>query len=874
MRGVMVNALVTLLALLLSMGASRGEKNWVSYKDGTIEWLCQKIEGTETCKIKPEPARKELRIKGKVKIPSEVTIDGKTLKVVTVAKNAFSGCEKLSEVFIPEGVDTIEERAFYSCAELSTLQLPQCLKVIGEQSFSRCGKLESVNIPVNVESIGYDAFQYCSKLEKFEVAAENKHLSAVDGVLFNKDKTALLRYIIGPGGDSYTIPTTVKSIGARAFIMGEGRLKTVNISANVESIGYDAFQDCNELEKFEVAAGNGHFSEAGGVLFNKDKTALLCYPRGLSADSYDIPEKVKSIGACAFYGNGKLQTVNIPAGVTAIGKHAFEECSVLERVVVPKGVSTIEPNTFYFCDNLKSVELPERLKTIGEEAFSTCESLEIVVLPEGLTSIGKSAFAFSPKFSEVTIPTSVTEIGEGAFSGTPLTSVVIPAGVKKLNGTFSGCIFLEKVTLPEGLEVLEGTFSACEKLTEITIPASVISIEDWTFYGSISLNRVYYLAEADAAVTENAFDGIADPATLFVRKGEKVKIEGNGKAWKAKFKVIEERNVVTFDADGGLPTPAAQWLKDDNKGAEKPAKDPVKEGFRFKGWTLLISGEDYHFDTKVEGNIALKAKYIAEYTLTITAGTNGSVKVIRDNAQGDALTDGAKLKERNKLFIVATPAAGYELETLTVNGAAHANSSVFTVGKANVEVKATFKAKSGATPPAVAEYTLTITAGANGSVKVTRDNAQGEELTSGAKLHEGDKLFIAATPAAGYELEALTVNGKDHANSSVFTVGKANVAVAATFKAQGGATPPSAVESVLLAAARVVQNPIANALVLEGVSTAERIEVYSLAGVRTYACAPRGEDRMEIATGSWASGTYVVRIIAADGEKAIRIVKR
>ena len=692
MRRVMANALVTLLALLLSVGASRGEEIWVSYNDGTLEWSCLKIEGTETCKIKP--ANKS-DIQGAVTIPNEVTIDGKTLKVVTVAEEAFSNCTKLSEVSIPEGIEAIEESAFSGCEELSTLQLPQSLKVIEEESFEGCA-LSSVNIPANVESIGYDAFQSCSK-----------------------------------------------------------------------------------LKKFEVAVGNGHFSEAGGVLFNNDKTALLCYPMGLSAESYDIPTGVTSVGACAFYGNGVLKTVNIPAGVTAIGKHAFDGCSVLEKVVVPKGITTIEENTFYNCEALSSVELPEGLKTIAGEAFSTCESLKRVELPKGLTSIGTSAFGFSTNLSEMTIPTSVTEIGDGAFSGTALTSVAIPAGVKELGGVFSGCLNLGKVTLPEGLEGLDGTFSACEKLTEITIPASVKSIADYTFLGCTALNKVYYLAAADAAVADNAFDGIANPATLFARKGEKEKIEGNGKAWKGAF-TIEERNVVTFDADGGLPTPAAQWLEDGGKAVESSQK-PEKKGFKFEGWTLL-SGEDYHFGTPVQGNIELKAKYIAEYALTITSG-------------------------------------------------------------------------------------------ANGSVKVTRDNAQGEELKHGAKLHEGDKLFIAATPAEGYELETLTVNGAAFANSSVFTVGKANVEVKATFKAKGGATPPSAVESVQLATARVVQNPIANALVLEGISTAERIEVYSLTGVQTYACAPRGEERVEIATGSWASGIYVVRIIAADGEKTLRVVK-
>ena len=828
------NALVTLLALLLSMGASRGEENWVSCKVGTLDWSCQKIEGTQTCKIKPT---NKGDVQKEVTIPSEVTIDGKTLKVVTVAEDAFSDkCKELAKVTISEGIKAIEESAFSSCEALSTLQLPQSLKVIGKQAFAWCGKLESVNIPVNVESIVYDAFQYCSGLKKFEVATENAHFSAAGGVLFNNDKTALLCYPLGLSAESYDIPAGVTSIGASAFI-GNGKLKTVNIQDGVTAIGQSAFNGCSVLEKVVV------------------------------------PKGVTTIEQYTFYGCKKLSSVELHEGLKTIDADAFEDCTLLERVKLPEGLESIEDYAFYGCNKLGSVVFSAGLKKIGESAFDGCSSLKEVELPEGLTSIGESAFAGASSLKKVTIPTSVTEIGDGAFSSTALTSVAIPAGVKGLGGVFSGCGNLEKVTLSEGLEGLAGTFSACEKLTEIAIPASVKSIVDYTFSGCSTLNKVYYLAAADAAVTDNAFDGIADPDTLFVRKGAKVKIEGNGKAWKEKFKVIEERNVVTFDADGGLPTPAAQWLKDGDKAVE-PSQKPEKKGFKFEGWTLL-SGEDYQFGTPVQDNIELKAKYAAvEYTLTITAGTNGSVKVTRDNAQGEELTSETKLHEGDMLFIAATPAAGYELGTLTVNGNDQANSSVFTVGKANVEVKATFKKKGGTTPPAVAEYTLTITAGTNGSVKVTRDNAQGEELTSETKLHEGDKLFIAATPAADYELETLTVNGNDHANSSVFTVGKANVEVKATFKAKGGATPPSAVESVLLAAARVVQNPIDNALVLEGVSTAERIEVYSLTGVQTYARALHGEERVEIATGSWASGIYVVRIIAADGEKTVRVVKR
>ncbi len=854
MRRVVSNALVTLLALLLSMGASRGEENWVSCKVGTLDWSCQKIEGTETCKIKPA---NKADVQKEVTIPSEVTIDGKTLKVVTVAEDAFSDdCKELIKVTIPEGVETIEESAFASCEKLPSLQLPQSLKVIGEHSFAWCGALTSVNIPENVESIGYDAFQDCSELKKFEVAAENGHFSEAGGVLFNKDKTALLCYPMGLSAESYDIPAGVKSIGACAFY-GNGKLKSVNIPAEVTAIGASAFSGCIILEKVVV------------------------------------PKGVTTIEPYTFYGCKKLSSVALTEGLTIIGEWVFAGCTSLERVKLPEGLASIEDFAFTACEKLsgvafsaglkkigesafagtmlKTVALPEGLTSIGGYAFSGCGSLERVELHEGLTSIGESAFAFSPNLSEVTIPTSVTEIGMGAFSSTALTSVVIPAGVKELVGTFAPCGNLEKVTFSEGLEVLDGTFSGCEKLTEITIPASVKSIADYTFMGCSALNKVYYWAAADAAVTDAAFEGIANPATLIVRREYKDAIEA--KAWvkNGKFTVVAEKNKVTFSTDGGQPVPSVLWVEY-GKNAEKPTIDPVKEGFKFEGWTY--NGEDYKFDIPVSEDIELKAKYVAEYTLTITAGTNGSVKVTRDNAQGEELTSETKLHEGDMLFIAATPDDGYELETLTVNGAAHANSSVFTVGKANVEVKATFKAQGGVTPPAVAEYTLTITAGTNGSVKVTRDNAQGEELTSETKLHEGDMLFIAATPDDGYELETLTVNGAAHANSSVFTVGKANVEVKATFKAQGGATPPSAVESVLLAAARVVQNPIDNALVLEGISTAERIEVYSLTGTPTYSRALHGEERVEIATGSWASGIYVVRIIAADGEKTVKVVKR
>ena len=159
---------------------------------------------------------------------------------------------------------------------------------------------------------------------------------------------------------------------------------------------------------------------------------------------------------------------------------------------------------------------------------------------------------------------------------------------------------------------------------------------------------------------------------------------------------------------------------------------------------------------------------------------------------------------------------------------------------------------------------------------VTFKNSDGNELGEQLVKPSGTATAPTAPTKEGYIVEWQR-DGKKYDFSTPVAQ---DITLVAVWKKKEKSTPSTpkdpktAVESVLLAAARVVQNPIDNALVLEGISTAERIEVYSLTGVQTYACAPRGEERVEIATGSWASGIYVVRIIAADGEKAVRVVKR
>ena len=76
-----------------------------------------------------------------------------------------------------------------------------------------------------------------------------------------------------------------------------------------------------------------------------------------------------------------------------------------------------------------------------------------------------------------------------------------------------------------------------------------------------------------------------------------------------------------------------------------------------------------------------------------------------------------------------------------------------------------------------------------------------------------------------------------------------------------------------LAAVRVVRNPVGDALELEGMECAARVEVYSVVGARVHAEALRGEPRVVIDARGWANGVYVVRVVASDGERTLRVVK-
>ena len=285
---------------------------------------------------------------GTVEIPE--FIDGKA--VTSIGDCAFENCYILTSITIPDGVTSIGDGAFRNCSGLESITIPDGVTSIGEDAFRNCSGLESITIPDRVTSIGEDAFMDCSGLT------------------------------------SITIGGGVTSIGNGAFENCSG-LTSITIPDRVTSIGTNAFYGCSGLTDITVDSSNSSYCSESGVLFNKNKTALICYPAGKTDSSYKIPDEVTSIGYTAFEACTGLTSITIPDGVTSIGNYAFERCSGLESITIPDSVTSIGYMAFGYCTGLTSIYIPDGIY-IGHRAIpSTATKITYIVNSDGSVTITK-----------------------------------------------------------------------------------------------------------------------------------------------------------------------------------------------------------------------------------------------------------------------------------------------------------------------------------------------------------------------------------------------------------------------------------------------------------------------------------------------------
>lgn len=252
----------------LAVANARAERRSYGLYNMDIDWAWYKTGG-ETNYLLFESAELSQGEKGSSQIlKKEIKTVGITSDITGIDSEMFKDFTKLTEIVLHENVKTIADNAFENCGSLKYIGIPKNVTYIGENAFKNCESLTEIYIPANVTNIASNAFDGCESLERIIVDEKNAYYASVDGVLFNKDKTELVRYPEGRNGN-YSVPESVSTIGTGAF--KNANVFTLTVPKNVTYVRTNAFENCmlnkvdykrsSLMDKPAIESGNDVFDD-------------------------------------------------------------------------------------------------------------------------------------------------------------------------------------------------------------------------------------------------------------------------------------------------------------------------------------------------------------------------------------------------------------------------------------------------------------------------------------------------------------------------------------------------------------------------------------------------------------------------------------
>ena len=415
-----------------------------------------------------------------------------------IGSYAFSGCNRLTSLTLPAGINEIGSYAFKDCSGLTSIYVyAEKVPQISSNAFEEFdAKKCTLYVPMGtrddyrLSDFGY----YFENIVGFEA-------TGIDKITIKLEKAGTLPDRIG-SSKKYKI-TNLKIIGE---INGTD-LRMIREMAGSNSTGNSTDGKLSVLDLSEakiVKGGNSYYNNyntSNDVIGNH----AFSYCSGLT--SLNLPVGITKIGYSAFEGCSGLTSLNLPAGITEIGYDAFRDCSGLTSLNLPAGITEIGDGAFYGCSRLTSLTLPDGITKIGDRAFFNCYRLTSLTLPDGITEIGNSAFFYCSGLTNLTIPAGITEISYGVFyTCSGLTSLNLPAGITSIgDDAFRNCSGLTSLNLPAGITSIgEGAFYGCSGLTSLNLPAGITSIGIYAFVNCSGLTSLT-LPAGITEISEGAF---------------------------------------------------------------------------------------------------------------------------------------------------------------------------------------------------------------------------------------------------------------------------------------------------------------------------------------------------------------------------------
>ncbi len=460
---------------------------------------------------------------------------------------------KKSEVKIPKEIDG--KRVIALCGRIEISREDTGTVYLYRNPFTD-KNVKSVTLPETVKYISKTALYTSADargknkkptLEKISVAKANPFYTSRDGMLLNKDMTALLCVPDNRRDENVTVPDGVKTV----YSVLSNNTRRVALSKTVEKIellsafdflersrsdwALNVYGGKNNLESIEVDKDSKTFCSENGVLYNKDKTELIAYPYSKPDEVFIVPRSVLTVGEIDSAKLKNARKISFGKAIREINMYCEKNADItLQKIQGCKGTAAEEYAEKYDLEfqpdsilgkaetlNIKTkgevsnkwdyIEYPENV-VLGEEATKiadygfmfSCEGnsgkrqnnndrIKTFKMPNTVKSIGESAFWDCEGLERIELSENIEEIGANAFNSCEiLTKIKLPDALKTLGfGSFSDCVNLREVSFGEKLERIEAdAFSGCGGLTRITLPASLEKIGGSAFSDCYSLREL------------------------------------------------------------------------------------------------------------------------------------------------------------------------------------------------------------------------------------------------------------------------------------------------------------------------------------------------------------------------------------------------
>ena len=344
---------------------------------------------------------------------------------------------------MPDGITSIAPYAISNVDKMTSIDLNQ-VSTLAISALFHVNQLKTITLPKDMtnEGMSQGCFENCTSVAEYIVPEENAYLKSSDGIVFSKDMTTLYFYPPAKAGTSYTIPSTVTTVGKRAFQSAK-KLTEITVPKSVTTVNDEGFREMTNLTKV----------------------------------TFEEPSSLTTFGSGVFWTCTALKEITLPTALTEIGEGLFQDCKVLETIHIPDGsnLQTIAANAFTTNANLSSIDFQGScaLTTIGSNAFANLKKITSFSFPKSVTTIENNAFIGCSNMTTATFADNaeISTLGSGAFADCGLTSVSLPASLKEIDKeAFRNCKVLTTVNVPATTtKISPEAFKYCEKLTDIHV---------------------------------------------------------------------------------------------------------------------------------------------------------------------------------------------------------------------------------------------------------------------------------------------------------------------------------------------------------------------------------------------------------------------